>query len=156
MFHFGQCIYRKLQKLGLSGDYQNDINFKVFIKCVSSLAFVPQDSVGNEFEKLCDGAIKFSNPNLDLFLQYLEKNFIKSKKFPIESWNAYHRTINNEKLASNSAEIFNRHFYSRFDQSHSGLVTFISNLKDQQSLIEQDIMYQLIYPNLHAPNRKTE
>ena len=77
---------------------------------------------------------------------YFEKNFMNNLKYPIESWNAFERIMENMKLTSNSAEIFNRHFYSRFEQSHSGILTFIEKIKEQQSNVEQDISYQLCNP----------
>ena len=112
--------------------------------------------IKRRFEKLYNNAENFKNPNIKLFLSYFEKNFIRSKKYPIESWNAFDRVLNHIKLTSNNAEIFNRHFYARFDQSHSGLITFIKNLRDQHSLTEQDIMYQLCNPNAKSGDKKTK
>ena len=70
---------------------------------------------------------------------YFEKNFLKGTKYPIESWNAYDRIMNNIPLTSNSAEIFHRHFYAKFEQYHPGLTTFIEKLKVHQSITENDI-----------------
>ena len=42
LFHFGQTMFRKLQKLGFVGLFIKNIQFRLFIKCVTSLAFVHQ------------------------------------------------------------------------------------------------------------------
>ena len=52
MFHFSQCVWRKIQKLGLVTNYLNDADFMLYVKCINSLAFVPPENVVNEFTKL--------------------------------------------------------------------------------------------------------
>ena len=143
LFNLGQRVFRKSQKLGLSKLYQQNNDFRLFVKCVTSLAFVPSDFVNVEWEKLLNEAQKLNIKDLNLFFIYVEKNFIKSNKYPIESWNAYSRTLNDIPLTSNNAESFHRHFYNRFDQAHSGLLTFIENLKGRQSTVEQEAMFYL-------------
>ena len=156
LFHFGQCIYRKIQKLGCSKEYETNEDFKLFVKCVTSLAFVPPNCVIKEFDKLQTKSKKFQNLNIESFMEYFKKNFIQNPKYPLESWNAHDRILNNTKLTSNSAEIFNRHFYSRFEQSHSGILTFIQKLKEHQSIMEQDILFQLCNPISEPYENKTK
>ena len=55
-------------------------------------------------------------------------------------------------LTSNAAELFNRHFYSRFDQSHAGLTTFIDKLCENQRLVDQDINFLMCNPNNSCKN----
>ena len=106
LFHFGQCIWRKLQKLGLSKDFLHNVEFRLFIKCFTSLAFVPVNSVEAEYKKLLKKSFGFKEINLTSFCMYFEKNFLKGTKYPIESWNAYDRIMENIPMTSNSAEIF--------------------------------------------------
>jgi hypothetical protein len=44
-FHFGQCVYRKIQQLGLSEPYLAEDNFRVEAKLLPALAFLPPDDV---------------------------------------------------------------------------------------------------------------
>ena len=144
LFHFGQCIFRKLQKLGLAKDFLTNIEFRMFIKCVTSLAFVPPRSVEIEYQKILRKSSTFANINLVPFFNYFEKNFLNGTKYPIVCWNAYERVINNIPLTSNAAESFNRHFYSKFDQCHPGLTTFFDKLKVQQSNVENYIEQRMV------------
>ena len=148
LFHLGQCLWRKIQKLGLSKLYFENSNFRLYMKCFSSLAFVPTEYIEQEFEKLKQRASEYESDKLSEFIIYFEKNFIRSMKYPLFSWNANQRLNNNVELTTNAAESFHSHFYSRFEQSHSGLQTFIEKLKETQSLVEQNINYILCNPNL--------
>lgn len=154
LFHFGQCVYRQIQSLCFSNDYKNNEKFRLFIKSFTSLAFVPIPFVKQEFEKLKVESQQL-NFNIDRFIQYFYSNFIDNPKYPLEAWNAYNRLFDDVKLTSNSAEIFNRHFFARFSQSHSGILTFIKGLKEHQSSVEQDISYQLCNPTSEPYGKKT-
>ena len=67
LFHFGQCIWRKLQKLGLSKDFLQNKDFRLFIKSVTSLAFVPVDFVEKEYTKVIKKSLCFSEIDLTVF-----------------------------------------------------------------------------------------
>lgn len=43
-FHYVQCLWRKMQKLGLSGEYLTNVKFKSFIRMILNLVFVPLTS----------------------------------------------------------------------------------------------------------------
>ena len=77
LFHFGQCIHWKIQALGQSKDYQINIDLRFFIKCVTSLAFVPTYFVEKEFEKLKKRIGLLQNVKLQPFLNILRKTFWK-------------------------------------------------------------------------------
>lgn len=143
LFHFGQIIWRQIQALKLSNEFLVNRKFRFFMKCVTSLAFVPSDFVEIEYTKLLKESKSFEHLNLTTFFQYFEKNYLSGTRYPIASWNAHRRILEDIPLTSNSAEVFNRHFYGKFDQSHPGLSTFFEKLKVNQSSIENDIEYRL-------------
>ncbi len=43
LFHFGQCLFRKLCDFGLREEYIELENLRNWFKCMISLAFVPLD-----------------------------------------------------------------------------------------------------------------
>jgi hypothetical protein len=51
LFHFGQCIWRKIQSLGLSVMYNSDSKFKYAIRLFLNLAFVDSLNVYKEYKK---------------------------------------------------------------------------------------------------------
>ena len=154
LFHFGQIIWRKVQKLGLANIYIKNADFRLYIKCFTSLAFVPPENVLNEFKKLQEKSKEFNFPEVICFIEYFEKNFIKNCKYERLSWNAYERLMDGTDLTTNAAESFHRHLYARFEQSHSGLETFIDKLKETQSLVEQDINFLLCNPSSSENSKK--
>lgn len=54
-FHFGQCFYRKIQKIPeVLEKYsdESDPDYALKVKCISALAFVPPNIVRSTFEEL--------------------------------------------------------------------------------------------------------
>ena len=51
-FHLGQCLWRRVQHLGLATLYVNNEKVKRYIKALQALAFVPLDSVVKAFHEL--------------------------------------------------------------------------------------------------------
>lgn len=86
-------------------------------------------------------------------MNYFEKNFIKSKKYPLLSWNAFERVTYNVDLTTNAAKLFHLHFSSRFNQFHSGLNIFIEKLKETQSLDKQELNYTLCNPDINKNSK---
>ena len=148
LFHLGQSIWRKIQNLSFSQLYIQNTNFRLLVKCFLSLAFVPLEFLSEEYTKLIKKSLEFKDVDMNPFIKYFEKNYIKSKKYPLEAWNAFDRVKNGINLTSNSAESFNCHFNNRFEQPHSSLHTLIDKLKDSQSSTEQDIRYRMCNPEL--------
>lgn len=68
LFHFGQCVIRRLRTLGLIKFYKNDEKYRIYMKMFCSLAFVPPTKVLHEFKKLKNNIpIYFSNNIHDFF-----------------------------------------------------------------------------------------
>lgn len=53
-FHFGQSVWRHVQKYGLQTVYANDDDFAQNIKMLTALAFVPIDRVVDAFDQLME------------------------------------------------------------------------------------------------------
>jgi len=76
LFHFGQCIWRRLQAEGLKNKYHEDKCFHLNIRKLLALAFVPISDVVKAFELIVDD---FSD-DCDPFLDYFEKTWIGERK----------------------------------------------------------------------------
>ena len=82
LFHFGQRVWRQVQSKGLSTKYQQDENFRLNVKKLIALAFLPVSDVVTGFDLV---AAEFDD-NADDFLDYFEKTWIgertrRGKKF---------------------------------------------------------------------------
>ncbi|KAL8585639.1 hypothetical protein ACOMHN_025262 [Nucella lapillus] len=70
-FHFGQCLWRNLQSLGLQDWYLEPEN-SLLIKTIQALAFVPPDDVIEVFQQLMDSLDADTDETLSDFLAYFE------------------------------------------------------------------------------------
>ena len=75
-FHFGQCIWREIQSLGLQNKYINDEKFRINVKKLMGLAYVPVSDVIKAYSSI---ATDFDVEDNDL-LHYFERVWIGPKK----------------------------------------------------------------------------
>jgi hypothetical protein len=70
LFHLGQSIFRKIQKLGLTSVYHSNLTFKKFIKALIALSYVQTIYIEEKFQNLKND-INFPNlaePVLIIFM----------------------------------------------------------------------------------------
>ena len=72
LFHLGQCIWRKVQDLGLSQLYHDNEEFRMTVKMMLALSFVPVNDVVTAFEDLVEASPAEIMPLAD----YWEDNYI--------------------------------------------------------------------------------
>lgn len=114
LFHFGQAIWRRLNELGLSNKYKNDIEFKEAIKMIIYLAFVPVEDVVKIYIMIKSMQVYKGDYKIQELVKYFERNFIgkwngailvsSEARYNINSWNVYRRVIDCQPRTSNNAE----------------------------------------------------
>ncbi|CAF5020469.1 unnamed protein product, partial [Rotaria socialis] len=77
LFHFGQCVWRQVQSKGLSTKYQEDENFRLNVKMLIGLAFLPLSDVITGFDLV---AGEFNDDDADDLLDYFERTWIGEPK----------------------------------------------------------------------------
>ena len=99
-FHFCQCVYRKVQKLGLSQLYLKSVNFKMLVRVLMALAFLPSGEITDSFDSL-ERCFANWNGNVDKLFHYIRKRWIGCADIwnvhgerirtnnDIEAWHAY-------------------------------------------------------------------
>ncbi|KAG0442249.1 hypothetical protein DMUE_0416 [Dictyocoela muelleri] len=91
-FHFNQIIVKFMNINGLINEYKRNNDFKKYVKYLSIQAFIPENKVEFEYEKI--KRLKGSTVEYDLIDNFFRKNFsqnpliIKKKEF----WSCYKRT----------------------------------------------------------------
>ncbi len=92
-FHFNQCVFRKIQEIGLQQDYYNSSNddpvsVKRFVQESGALAFMPIQEINGLWCKIMD---KFENiPHAQDFFDYFTETWIDNNcLFPRCLWNYY-------------------------------------------------------------------
>ncbi|CAF1433378.1 unnamed protein product [Rotaria sp. Silwood1] len=145
LFHFGQCVWRHIQDNGLSKKYQDDENFRLNVRKLLSLPFVPVVDVVEAFNLVADN---FDDDG-DTLLEYFEKTWIgekkkrgagrKKPKFNYELWNVYERVINNLPRSNNSVEGWHNGFANRVSNAHPSTAKLADKIRREQSKFEIDI-----------------
>ena len=85
-FHFAQCLWRKVQELGLSSDYKDDEHIRAFIQKSAALSFVPIT-----FVRIAWNNIKQAmppDPRLQQYCDYFESTWLNGN-FRLPMWNYF-------------------------------------------------------------------
>jgi len=71
-FHLRQSTYRKIQELGLSGVYKEDVQFSMFCNQIDSLAFLPCEDVLQGMECLK----QIAPPEAEELVHYFDSTYV--------------------------------------------------------------------------------
>lgn len=140
-FHLSQCIYRKVQALGLSNDYVNDENLRLQVKILPALAFVPINDVIDAFEEL-----QLDN-RLTALVDYFEDTFIGRERrrrraaplFPIQMWNVHDKVEEGLPKTNNSVEGWHRAFNRLVAGDHPSPFVLVDVIRREQNHTENQL-----------------
>lgn len=95
-FHFTQSLWRRIQELGLSVGYRDDVSLQGFLRKILALGYLPLQLVAMNFNLIRAGeeAVRLIRryPSLRNFLDYVHNNYINGT-FPPQLWNVYDRNM---------------------------------------------------------------
>ncbi|QQP52192.1 Uncharacterized protein FKW44_004253 [Caligus rogercresseyi] len=145
-FHFGQCLWRKLQGLGLQNWYKNENNQHI-IKKFQALAFLPPDTVHDVFNQLINSINDETDEILSDFLQYFETTWLgivqrgrrRRPTFDIDLWNVFERMERNLPRTNNSVEGWHNAFHMRLQICHPTLQKLLQKIRLEQAATELSI-----------------
>ncbi|CAF2061216.1 unnamed protein product [Rotaria magnacalcarata] len=145
LFHFSQAICRQVQNKGLATKYRQDECFRLKLKKLIALAFVPLDEVTTAFDLIAD---QF-NDDADDLLEYFEKTWIGEPKrrgtgrkkplFDHKLWNIHDRVIAATPRSNNSVKGWHNAFAIRVSISHPTIVKLGEKIRREQSKFEVDM-----------------
>ena len=69
-FHFSQCIYRKIQSLGLSTAHKEDDEVRSTCRQLMTLPFLPMQEIEFAFEESTEPSTTIVNPLMQYFKNY--------------------------------------------------------------------------------------
>lgn len=132
--------------MGLKTKYQEDKCFRLKVKKLLALAFVPVSDVIKAFELIADD---FNDDDDEKLLDYFEPTWIgepkrrgtgrKQPKFPIELWNIYDRVSANLPRSNNSIEGWHNAFAKRVSIVHPTINKLTDKIRREQSKFEVDV-----------------
>ena len=85
-FHYAQCLWRKIQNLGLAVDYKDSDVVRAWFRKVLALPFVPEQQVAEAFASICRSAPDVSR--VSEFICYYNSTWI-SGQYPMRVWNFF-------------------------------------------------------------------
>lgn len=129
-FHLGQSWYRRIQKLGLTGEYREKTATGKWLCRFFGLAFLPPNEVEDCFVEDILSDCPDENPSAVQFADYVLDNYISARsKFPPTLWA---EAPSQRKRTTNGAEAFHSHFNKQFYSAHPNVFLCISVLEEIQ------------------------
>lgn len=145
-YHFNQCIWRKVQDIGMVTDYTHDYEVRLNVRMCSALAHLPLDQVDEGWL-----LIQENTPNhekLSKFYDYFVEQWLENSIIPKDMWNCYgerHRT-------NNAVEGWNHRLNKMTNKSHPNIYALIKTLKDDAEY--QGFVFDRMELNLEGNKRK--
>lgn len=89
-FHWTQCVWRKLQGVGLQSHYMQDIAVHRLCKQLLGLPFIPSEHIHPVFEKLQERAL---TPSLQELMDYVSVTWMESSIWTPAAWSVFGQTV---------------------------------------------------------------
>ena len=127
--HWKRAIRKKLQKFGLTTNYQEDVSFQTYIRKLWCLSLVPEDEGVCAWEMLeelvpsmeeqddDDDEARDFNASMEQFLLYFEQTWIGTKKprtqhrgrpkFEMKTWNKCRQVTDGKEITNNGSGSWN-------------------------------------------------
>lgn len=152
IFHLGQNILKHLKEKGLYKEYRDNTVFRIYIKMLLNLAFVPVFNVINTY-RLIIAKIneKFNSKNVVEFIEYFEKYYIINNKF--ESWNCFNRIHSNIPFTTNHCEGYNNSLNICLNNSNPTLITILFIIQEKDACVEREYNKNLISRKFECVNK---
>ncbi|KAL3886733.1 hypothetical protein ACJMK2_026711 [Sinanodonta woodiana] len=133
LFHLGQCIWRKVQELGLSQLYNDNEEFRMAVKMMLALSFVPVNDVVASIDDLMDASPEEIVPLADYFedtyIGRRRRNRRANPRFAVEMWNVHDCVNENLPGTNNSVEAWHRAFQQTVDCHHPSIFILINHFR---------------------------
>lgn len=134
LFHFGQIIWRQVQKNHLVKKYGTSENFSLSIRMLKALAFVPSDEIPQYFDELNKSII--DNDAIKIFkwmksTYKIKNNAKKGPFFDPNFWSIEDSGRKNFPRTQNSVESWHRRLKSITGVKNAKLYELIHNLKQE-------------------------
>ncbi|CAG0905533.1 unnamed protein product, partial [Darwinula stevensoni] len=141
-------VWRKIQDSCLKPRYENDPEFRLQMKSLPALSFVPPAKVEDAFNDLVA-----TMPNTALpVLSYFEDNYIRRVMrgshqipplFEPGLWNNYNRVLQDLPRTTNAVEGFHSSFLKNCDGLHLNFFTYLRRLQQENNKHEVSIIQRI-------------
>lgn len=139
-FHFGQCIWRRVQEYGFAGRYNNEPDFAMHIRMLVALAYVPNSDKVAAYEELTRLE---TFPEVDPLLTYFEDTFLgrparrrrrNAALFPSHIWDCYEAVRLEHPRTNNAVEGWHNAFALSVQIAHPTVPRLVVKLQREQNI----------------------
>ena len=146
-FHLSGNSFKHLQLLGLQQDYENNQIFRLHVRMMMALAFVPVADTLAAFTALCNICGQLEQPLLD----YFETNYVGELRrgrrnpplFAHEMWNMNGHVAGNLPRTNNYLEGWHNRFRGMVNHAHPNIWKFLEMVRREATHNEM-VMAQIL------------
>lgn len=143
-FHFNQCLWRKVQELGLVKQYKENLEVRTHIKLTASLAHLPTTLTDEGWLHIMENSP--NNEQIDSYNDYFVTQWLENETIQ-DMWICY----NQRHRTTNVCESWNSRLNRNIGKSHPNIIELITTLKSDAT--HYDILQQRIEHNLCSKRR---
>lgn len=157
-FHLVKNMRKHLGNLQLLGRYNNDADFALYARMVTSLAFVPIHDLDTAVDELATEIPLELQP----LLQWFEDSYLGRPNrrgngrnrpiFPPETWSVYTRVLTDTDRTNNHAEAAHRRLQSELSMDRPTIWKLIYSLKQIQR--GRDVFFEQLAAGAEPPRKK--
>lgn len=130
-FHFNQCLWRKIQSLGLTELYREDPEIRKVCRMFSALAYLPLEDVADAWLAIMSIAPK--NEKLSEFIDYFVETWMENPNMDMELWNVH----NQRHRTNNAVEGWNCKINRMVGRMKPNIHFLVKTLKDEAKMVSQ-------------------
>ena len=137
LFHFCQCLWRKVQALGLTVQYRESSLLRTVVRLHMSLAFLPVHEIRPVFEVL-NREVRAILPQLTPFCEYFQTQWVQNRDTGPHMWCVHKQTVR----TNNDMEGWHYAMTRAIPSRHPDIFSFIKWMKDEE-IYSRNICSQL-------------
>ena len=149
-FHLSQNIYRKVQALGLTTQYESDEDFSLLIRHIPALAFLPHEDIPAAFDELRTHMPEEADRLMEWFEIYYIRGRIRrimrngtvvrtDPLFPPSLWSVTDNIENDFPRTQNFVEAWHRRWETLVGRAHVGVFKIIKEIQNEQNQVQLNI-----------------
>ena len=132
-FHLNQSLVRKVGQLGLKRRFDEDMDFKLLVKSLTALSFVPVVDIDRIFNRLVE--VWPDDERCADLLGYFDGTYVRGirprlPRYPLELWNHYEAAAEKGPRTTNCCEGFHNALNSHFLCQHPSIWKLFDGLKE--------------------------
>jgi len=134
-FHFTQCLWRKIQDVGLASVYKKNEDVRMHVRKCGAMAYLPLDKIDDAWLTIQSNAP--DDEKLAEFNDYFVENWLDSATISKEMWNCNHE----KHRTNNIAEGWNHKLKTLVGRSHPSIWVLIEKLKTAAAESDHQLLF---------------